>query len=296
MRTSILTTMLMLGTATGCSSQLQPIDDEGGGEGEVMPLHVAEAFERACGTAACHGGSQSPSLTAAAAPGIVGAASTQSSLPLVELGNLQGSYIAVKMLADELLDDPSSRTGGMMPVPGQMADPADLTLILGWIASTPPSAGGGDGGTGDDGGDDGADDGADTAGESTGMSEPQLCGLEDLVPGTASPVVFGDEADVIPTEIGMIIENNCGCHLAANDQFPMGIFAPGIGIGTDFTTLAGIRANIPGVAMRVVDAPNAMPPPNVCAPMDVQALSQADFDALSMWLAMDAPDGATWGS
>ncbi|MEM6992120.1 MAG: hypothetical protein AAF721_16540 [Myxococcota bacterium] len=294
MNRTILTAWFLVGV-TGCASQLQPVEDEGGdGTEDLMPPHVADAFERACGSAACHGGTQTPALTAAAAPDIIGGSSAAGGLPFVELGNLQGSYIAIKMLPDALLDDPGARVGGLMPVPGTEVDPADISIILGWIAGTVPPAG--DGGATDGMTDGGMTD--DAADDTTGGGPTQACGIGDLAPGVDSPVVMGDEADVIPTEIGMIIENNCGCHLAAAEELIMGApQAPAPapdGVGTDFTTLAGIRANVENVATRINDTASAMPPPYYCEIRDVQSLTQADFDALSMWLADGAPDGATW--
>jgi len=147
MRSTVFTALLLT-AMTACSGQLQPVDasDDDGGE-ETMPLYVAEAFGRACGTSACHGGTVSPSLTTDTAPGIVGADAAAGGLPLVVLGDLQASYIAIKMLDDSLVDG-SLRVGDAMPPPGQTVDPADLTIILGWIATTAPTAG--DAGSGDE--------------------------------------------------------------------------------------------------------------------------------------------------
>ncbi|MBL4687874.1 MAG: hypothetical protein JKY37_25010 [Nannocystaceae bacterium] len=288
-------TALALVASTGCADQLKPIGDDGGdGATDLMPPHVAEAFGRACGSATCHGGSQTPALDPTSAPGIVDSDSA-TGIPLVEFGNLQGSYIAIKVLPDAVLDDVSLRVGGIMPVPGNDFDPADISIIIGWIAGTAPPVGDGDD---DDGAtSDGMDDADTMADESTGTPEPQLCGLEDVAPGVDSPVVMGDEAGVIPTQIGTIINNNCGCHLTTETLVmgaPSASPPPPAGTGTDFATLAGIQANMDTVLARVDTDVNAMPPTYFCDLQDVQALTQADSDALTSWLEMGAPDGATW--
>jgi|GEM_PF-1680456 len=294
-----LSIVAALVASTGCASQLQPIEEgDTGGEEAAMPQHVAEAFERACGNATCHGGAVSPSLTAATAPAIVGMDATTASLPLVVLGDLQASYIAIKVLPDAALDDPGARVGGIMPPAGNEFEQADVDTILGWIASSTPSGGGSGGDDDDDDADTGPDDDDDDDDDDDSVPT-QACGIADVVPDIDSPVEMGNEAGMIPEQIGLIIENNCGCHFATSmddliEGAPFTQPAPPDGMGSDLATLAGIMANADGIAARIVDSPSAMPPPYYCSPLHVQALTQADFDALTAWFDMGTPDGATW--
>ena len=75
---------------------------------------------------------------------IVGAASTESSLPRVEAGNPSGSWLLVKMACDqdELTEqDPSCTSPDCepMPPPAGGLDAARIDIVAAWIASGAPN-------------------------------------------------------------------------------------------------------------------------------------------------------------
>ena len=133
-------------TVTACGvTRLEDGDtsttDSEGGDAEV-PLWVQDAFDRSCATDGCHS-SAAPALGLSLAAGdsdlIIGGASAGSELPLVELGNVEGSYMALKMLPAELLPEDTPALTQMPPAPTDDSD-EDVATILGWIAGTPAAA------------------------------------------------------------------------------------------------------------------------------------------------------------
>ena len=150
------TAALML-ALTGCN-QLEKLDATGGGEGGDVPAEVRAAFERTCGNSpACHAaGGQSPTLEGAGIAGVIGSPANGSALPLVTLGDTSNSYIAIKMLPDDVIAGlGATRTGARMPLAfdyaaGSADTLADTQVILAWIGGATFPGGG------------------ETAGESTG--------------------------------------------------------------------------------------------------------------------------------
>jgi hypothetical protein len=266
-------------------------------------------FDDRCNLPACHGGGTvqaSLNLEAANSAGIIGRPATQNpSLPLVEIGNVPGSYLAIKILPDaELMDLGLMRLGLAMPN-GAVIDAAtqqDLALVLGWIAGA-DLPGGGTGGTsmGTDGGTSSAGTGTASASTGTGDSttgEPiQYCGLQDLKPGAPNPIDEGDVANKIPTEIGTLLRHNCGCHLADDLAVTVPDF-PASGL-FQMTTLAQWQGTY-GPNMTVTkdkvrsQLDTEVMPNTVCNVGGGEHMDPADRARLIEWIDADVPDGANW--
>lgn len=184
---------------SGCG--LEAIDDGGDG-GDQVPAEVQAAFDQSCALAGCHGGGVSPDLSAGGSAQIL---STNSSTgePLVVLGDVDGSYLAQKILAGPGIQ------GGVMP-PGGASNPttaANTALIVGWIAGVEFGGGGS------------TDSGTDT----------------DTGP---DPMCFVDGVPAAPTfdtDVWPILEGRCalsGCHLALAPMMPdsAGAYANLVGV------------------------------------------------------------------
>jgi hypothetical protein len=270
---------VLVGGASGCE-QVKRVE---GDAGECVPAEVQAAFERSCGGASCHvgGAAGGLSLSANDAGAIVGKTAVGSTLPLVEIGNTAGSYMAQKLIgAAEITGDP-------MPPTGTGTDDArnDVNTILTWI-------GGGvfecDAGTGT----------GDT--DTTGGPMLRSCGLADLNPAAPNPIVAGTGAMQIPPDIATILADNCGCHYT--NEFPtpppyIDYLEGSPSQPLDMATWAGFQAlkgTVPyhAVTLDRVNGgpPIAMPPPDPnCAAMPADQTA-----TLVQWLEMGAPDGATW--
>jgi hypothetical protein len=183
---------------SGCGG-LTPIEDDGG-EGGAVPPAVRAAFAGSCATPGCHdSGSRAGGLSLADADlgGLVGAPSAGSSLPLVEIGDVLGSYLAVKMLPDDVLAAQGvMRAGNRMPIGGEATNPNNAT-ILAWIAGAEFPGG----------------DSTTTTGDTT----------TDATTDATTDGGSGFDAEVWP-----ILSMKCSCHLAdPNDglngelSFPM---------------------------------------------------------------------------
>jgi hypothetical protein len=149
LRSVVLGAPFALITSIGCGVEI--LDDQDGGQ---VPFAVEEAFERSCLGAGCHGSAQPAaglSLEGAGLQALVGASSAQRpELPLVTIGDIPGSYLAIKVLSDDALAGYGvSRAAGTsrMPLSG-LSDEAleDVALILGWIAGAELPTPSGDGG------------------------------------------------------------------------------------------------------------------------------------------------------
>ncbi|HGG56854.1 MAG TPA: hypothetical protein ENK31_03550, partial [Nannocystis exedens] len=123
-------------TLGGCG-ELAALDDSGGDGGSSIPLEVEDAFVESCALSGCHDSASRQgglSLDAADLGSLVGKASNGSDLPLVEIGNVHGSYLAIKMLPDDVLSaNALVRTGSRMPTTNDFQNPNNAT-ILAWIA------------------------------------------------------------------------------------------------------------------------------------------------------------------
>lgn len=297
----------------GCDQLIAVHDAPSSGS---IPAAVQERFTIYCATPACHGGTQAPDLRAGNAATILDRAST-TGMPYVDLGNPQGSYLAVKLL-------PEPSAGTTMPPPGSPPLPAeDEAIILGWIAGAMFPDEGTSGATLADGSDtmssadattsDG-DAGGDTmsttnASSTTGTSDTDggvapVCSLERVQPGAASPVDAGTGAGQIPIAIGEVLDHNCGCHYATTAMSP---YTALLGVGyqpmetlADFTgAYAGINMAAYGsgtgadaVYDRVVTL-GTMPQTIVCDVGGGAVITDEDFATLRAWLEAGTPDGAS---
>lgn len=120
--------LAVLGLA-GCN-QLVKLDDTDSGGGSGIPPEVRAAFEESCGKVGCHvAGGTAPTLTGGSLDALVGT-------KYVTIGDIPGSYIAVKMLPDatlEALGVLKDRTGARMPLDQDYLNPNNQ-IILAWIA------------------------------------------------------------------------------------------------------------------------------------------------------------------
>lgn len=127
---------------------------------------------------------------------------------------------------------------------------------------------------------------------------PPTCSLQLIAPRVASPVVMGDRADLLPTEIGILVENYCGCHLV-EDNAQLVEFTPPYTGSMRFSTLAEFHAPFQGqptyieIERRSISNLN-MPPVYHCDTLEFGSWPAGDFETFSAWLAADAPDGASW--
>lgn len=131
----VLGVMSLLALAPGCGG-LTALETDGGGGGGSVPPAVREAFAESCAGAGCHDGATRAgglSLADADLDGIVGAPSS-GTVPMVTLGDVHQSYLAIKMLPDNVLSENGlMRTGGRMPITGDFQNPNNAT-ILAWVA------------------------------------------------------------------------------------------------------------------------------------------------------------------
>lgn len=133
-------------------------------------------------------------------------------------------------------------------------------------------------------------------GDTTG--EPiDECALDELAPGAESWVEVGEEADLIPTEIGTLLDRVCSCHVADLDAFiPK---APLYYGNARFYTYAQMHAWFEGapmyveVGIRALDEQN-MPPVYYCGDGEYGSLHEDEYEILRAWIDAEAPDGADW--
>lgn len=168
---------------------VEPIGGTGESGGDEVPAEVVAAFEGSCALGGCHDATTRQgglSLAAADLPSIIGAPSSGSPLPLVVLGDVQGSYVAVKMLPDDILSTFGlERTGARMPTTGDFTSPNNAT-ILAWIAGAEFEGGGGE-----------TDTGESESESETGETDTTTDGM----------VTF--DADIFP-----ILMMKCSCHVS----------------------------------------------------------------------------------
>lgn len=274
-------------TAAACND-LEKID-EGTSSGDAIPEAVQLAFDETCALSSCHDSAAAGGLdlSAAASPSIIGGPST-SPLPMVDPGNVDGSYLAVKML--ESPPDGVTRTGARMPIGGDFDDPNNL-VILGWIATLDPSAGA-------DGGTTTGETSDDSSGGTTGEML-QACGLDDIAPGATSPFDIGMDAGQIPPDVGAVLDRNCAaCHGADTAEL-VGDPAPPAYTGMlSFLTLTEIEGTyndlpITEVLLGRVEA-GTMPPTYFCNLGGGEVITAEDQQLLVDWLNAGAPDAPTW--
>lgn len=141
-----------------------------------------------------------------------------------------------------------------------------------------------------------------SAADTSSTGEPlQLCGIEDLAPGTASPVVASDARPMqLPTEIATILERSCGCHyaddLVISGDYPSG----GMLDITTWTAWQSTFNNGPtyeAVRKKLEPSnPILLMPPYACNTGGGETMLPEDRARLLEWIDADAPDGVTWSA
>ena len=174
-------TLTLTLTLEGCG-ELAALDDAGDDGGSSIPIEVEDAFAESCALSGCHDSASRAgglSLDAADLSSLVGKPSGGSDLPLVEIGDVHGSYLAIKMLPDDVLSaNALVRSGSRMPTTNDFQNPNNAT-ILAWIAGA-----------------EFPEDGDGSTGSSTGTST-----------GDGMPTF---DADILP-----ILSMKCSCHQSA---------------------------------------------------------------------------------
>ncbi len=205
-------------------NQLEKVDESGGDGGGTLPTDVQLAFERSCATsAACHAaGGISPTLEGAGITDLIGAPATGSAIPLLTLGDTANSYVALKMLPDDVLAGlGQTRVGSRMPLGFDYASGnadilGDTRTILAWIGGA--DFPGGDGGE-------------ETSDPTTGAASTDS-GESETGPG-AEPTF----ADVV----SKVITPTCFCHNAApNDAANGGL---SMMAGMEYASIVGVKSN-----------------------------------------------------
>lgn len=135
-------------------------------------------------------------------------------------------------------------------------------------------------------------------GSSSDTGEPPLkCSIEGLLPGAPSPIDAGDGVGQLPTEIGDVLERNCGCHYI--DAQDLGRTVPAYKGAMPLATWQDFHSPFLGtliylrVQQRAV-VELSMPPVFFCDSLAFGSLSAADHALLEAWLGAEAPDGASW--
>ena len=141
------------------------------------------------------------------------------------------------------------------------------------------------------------DDDDPTMGNTTGP-ELEECSFEALAPDATSWVEAGEEEGMIPSEIGVILESYCSCHLTEVEEFD--VLTP-LYYGTlRFHTLEEFQSSFGGapthreVKRRVFDT-LSMPPLYYCGDGDYgSSVHTPDYEVFEAWLLADAPDAPSW--
>lgn len=233
-----------------------------GTDGPCIPPAVQDAFDRSCARAGCHdadGSGAGLSLTSGASAGLLSATSSQTSIPLVTIGDLDGSYLAHKLLADP----PTPIMGGRMPVgydPTNAEQVQDVAMILAWIAGTELA------GCASAGGDTGGDAGDDAT------------GVDDTGGGTASP-------RGLPCAVDELLQARCRtCH----SDPPVGGAPVPLVTRDDLLAASSIDPQMTLAersAIRMADPAAPMPPAPATGP------TAEELAAFEAWLAQGTPAG-----
>ncbi len=129
-------------------------------------------------------------------------------------------------------------------------------------------------------------------------SDPLLCSIEGLAPGSASPVEAGEGAEVLPAEVGDLLERNCGCHYLdaakLDPRVPAYNGALLMATWQDFhTSFMGQLTYLRVQQRSIVEL--SMPPVFFCDSLEFGSLDADDYALLSAWLEAGAPDAMQWG-
>lgn len=281
-----------------------------------IPEQVQRAFDASC-VEGCHDAATREEgliLEAGHSARIVGGASWQSDLPLVRVGDLAGSYMAIKLLPDAQLPAGAMRFESRMPRGGiEPDDIANVNTILAWIAGYGPEGPEGTDGMEPTSTDATAGDPTAGSGDATGTSttgtdptdpDPTIdtgntpvdpaCSVETVTQGAVTdPLDKGDAAGQIPTSIGVILEERCGCHTLAdrtlNVEYP-GLLAPADSLWLDHADLARpLDGTTLGEVMEEEVLVTQGMPPGSCP-----TIPQDDLALLETWFLAGRPDGAAF--
>ena len=240
--------MLGLACLPGCA-QLERLPDD---SGPCVPPAVTEALERSCAQGGCHdaaGTAAGLSLTPSAAVSLLGATSSQTSLPLVTIGSLDDSYLAHKIVSDP----PQSIVGARMPLgsdPNAAQTARDVATIVGWIA------------------------GVDLPGcEMAGPGDPTDGGTDD---GAEPPAVDRQ----LPCEVDDLLQQYCrSCHADPPIGAPMALLDH-----TDLTAQGSGGQLVAQRALARMQDPAAPMPPSPASAPSADAVM-----AFAAWVDAGAP-------
>ena len=176
---------LLLGLSA--CNQLEKLDESGSASGgDSIPTDVQRAFEGSCGTSpACHAAGGSPPTLEGAGIGALIGMPSPTGVPYITLGDSANSYIALKMLPQDVVDGLGAmRMGSRMPLDLDYASGNEERLdhtrtILAWIGGADyPGGGGGTEDTGDLTTTDATTTGASTTGEPL---EPTFTNVKSVI-------------------------------------------------------------------------------------------------------------------
>lgn len=303
MRPSLCCMLVVAAAAVvGCADEPEPAE---------IPEAVQRAFDASCVADGCHDAAsraEGLSLAAGDSHRIVGKDSWQSELPLVTLGDLGQSYLAIKLLPDDQLPVGAVRFEDRMPKDGPEPDDVEpVNVILAWIAGYGPSgseggaltstgttASGSSGGTGDASGSGttGSDptDSGPTTNTGGGTTHP-ACSVETVTDGAVSdPLDKGDAAGKIPLMVGVVLEERCGCHTLAdpglNVEYPA-LEPPAETLWLDYGDLSrSVGGTTLGELMEEAVFVTLSMPPGSCP-----AIPDDDRALLEQWFLDGRPDG-----
>ncbi len=279
-----------------------------------IPEPVQRAFDHSCAESGCHDASARASglsLDPRDSPYIVGGDAYQSELPLVALGDVDGSYLAIKLLPPGQIPEGVERSYDRMPLgePDEQ-DEQNVQTILQWIADPPPATGTTTGrvegdnssssvGGSDDSGTGSSSGAADTTSTGSGSTTTSgdnpsrpACSVEIVTEGEIiDPLNKGDAAGQFPPSVGDVLEDRCGCHTLAdrelNTEFP-GLLAPGNSLFLEHGDMSrALGDSTLGAVMQDEIFGTMGMPPGSCPiiPADEEAILQKWFDD-------GLPDGA----
>jgi hypothetical protein len=119
----------VIAAVSGC----QGLEELAQGDDDGIPAPVQAAFDESCNGGGCHDASSRAgglSLASADSPGIL--ESSSNGHPMVEIGDVEGSYLAMKILGSPGIA--GSQMPARAPIP---EDEANLSVIIAWVAGIP---------------------------------------------------------------------------------------------------------------------------------------------------------------
>lgn len=124
------------------------------------------------------------------------------------------------------------------------------------------------------------------------------CSFEELAPQAERWLEAGEEEALIPSEIGVILDDYCSCHLADVEEFD--VLTPMYYGNLRFHTLEEFHSPWQGqptyvkVRQRVFND-MSMPPLYYCGDGDYgSSIHSPEYELFEEWLMAGAPDAPTW--